>query len=156
MIYSMPRYLIGNRLWAPSNMPLYTFQSKDQFRDIFYPMKEAPSVGTEIIDEQGVTWRRVFTCPNAAINSVTYDPNSASDFNRRFDGKKVLVGDMWDASREASIQRGGASGEDHVKTKYYDDYAKERKGVRHKTELKEKTDKQMVAVRKEISKILPT
>lgn len=137
-------------------MPLYTFQSGDQFNDIFYSMKDVPSVGTEIVDEQGVKWRRVFTRPNAAINSVTHDPNSAADFNRRFDGKKVLVGDMWDASREASEKRGGVSGEDPIKKTYYDDYAKQRRGTKHQNEQKAIYSKQMDQVRKEIKKILPT
>ncbi len=126
-----------------------------EIQDMYYPMAEVPRLG-QIVEIEGVKWRRVFAAPNAAINSVQTDPHSARDFNRQFDGKRVTVGDLWDASKEASLKRAGTTGQDHIKTKYYEDYAKERKGVRHQAERKEITDKQMVEVRKEIKKILPT
>ncbi len=137
-------------------MPLYVMESEaGEIQDMYYTMAEVPRLG-QVIDIEGVKWKRVFSAPNAAINSVQTDPHSAKDFNRQFDGKKVTVGDMWDASKEASLKRAGTSGQDHIKKTYYDNYAKERKGIRHQAERKETTDKQMDVVRKEIKKILPT
>lgn len=136
-------------------MPLYTFESTDsQTQDIFYTMAEVPRLGDEI-EIDGVTWKRVFTKPNAAITTQG-DPYSSKAFNAKLDGKKVTVGDMWDASREASEKRGGVSGEDPIKKTYYDNYAKERRGVKHQNEQKAIYTKQMEEVQKEIKKILPT
>jgi hypothetical protein len=136
-------------------MPLYVFQSEDgRFDDLFYTMAEVPSVGTEI-EIDGIKWRRVFTKPNAAISTQT-DPYSAKDFNKSLDGKKVTVGDLWDASKEASIKRGGVSGEDPIKTKYYDQYAKDHKGTRHTIETKEKSGKTQDMIKQSIKKALGT
>lgn len=123
-------------------------------QDMFYTMAEAPRIGQEI-EIDGQKWRRVLTKPNAAITTQG-DPYSAKAFNAKMDGKKVTVGDLWDASREASDKRGGVSGEDPIKKTYYDQYAKERKGVKHQNEQKAIYAKQMDVVRSEIKKILPT
>lgn len=118
-------------------MPLYTFESDGQFQDIFYLMKDVPSVGSQIVDEHGVIWRRVFTCPNTAISTVT-DPYSTRDFNKSLDGKNVTVGDMWDASKEASDKRAAREGVDPVRAKYLSDYKASRKGQEHSVEKAER------------------
>lgn len=126
-------------------MPLYSFENiAGDIQDLFYSMKDVPSVGAEI-DIDGVKWKRVFTKPNAAI-STTSDPYSAKDFNKRLDGKNVTVGNMWEASAEASAKRESKDGVDPIKKKYYDGYAKERKGARHPNEGKENMKKDLAAL----------
>ena len=44
------------------------------------------------------------------------------------------MGDLWDASREASAKRKEAYGTDKVKEKYLKKYSEERKGLKHPTE----------------------
>lgn len=121
-------------------MPEYAFiRSDDESISslIFYKMSEAPSVGTEIVDEEGIKWRRVFTRPNSSI-ATRSDPYSVSDFNKSLDGKKVTVGDMWDASKEASERRAAKEGKDPVREKYFSDYSKARKGQEHQIVKKER------------------
>lgn len=137
-------------------MPLYTFESLDDGRlqDIFFTMKEVPRFG-EYIDIDGTRWKRVMTIPNAASNTEA-DPHSVKDFNKSLDGKNVTIGNMFDASKEASEKRANKDGVDAVKQKFYRDYAKERKGTLHHGERKENMDKTMSEVKKQIKKTLGT
>lgn len=124
-------------------MPEYLFTREDDESVsclLFYKMAEVPSVGASIIDENGVVWRRVFTKPNAAMATVI-DPYSVTDFSKSFEGKNVNMGNMFDASREASEKRAAKEGVDPVKTKYLADYKKARKGTEHSVEKKERFDK---------------
>jgi hypothetical protein len=122
-------------------MPLYAFESSDgQYQDFFYKMADVPSLGTAITDENGIVWKRVFTKPNAAI-ATQMDPYSVKQFNSRLDGKNITVGDMWEASKEASEKRAAKEGVDPIKKKYLENYKKERKGQEHSVEKKEKFDK---------------
>ena len=135
-------------------MPLYTFESKDgRIEDMFYTMAEVPRLGDEVTID-GIVWKRVFTKPNAAISTQS-NPYSAKDFNRNLDGKKVTVGDMWDASKEASEKRAAKEGTDPIKQAYYDKYAKDRRGViRHVNEKKEIFEKQGKETLKEMKKVV--
>jgi hypothetical protein len=117
-------------------MPLYSFTNQDgEFEDFFFTMKEVPKLG-DVVELDGKKWTRVFTKPNAAI-AITSDPYSAKDFNKRLDGKNITIGDMWDASKEASEKRAAKEGVDPIKKEYYDSYAKKRHGVKHQNEKKE-------------------
>lgn len=135
-------------------MPLYTFESIDgQVQDFFYTMAEVPRLGDEV-EIDGKKWKRVFTKPNASIGTKI-DPYSASDFNKSLDGKKVTIGDMFDASKEASEKRAAKEGEDPIKKAYYDNYAKKRRGVRHvneKKEIQKKEEAKVLAKMKEVVK----
>lgn len=136
-------------------MPLYTFESTDGIlTDHFFTMATVPRFGDDI-EIDGVRWKRVLTVPNAASNT-TLDPYSAKDFNKSLDGKNVKIGDLWDASKEASDKRAAKEGNDPIKQKFYRDYAKERKGTLHHGERKENMDKTMSEVKKEIKKTLGT
>lgn len=117
-------------------------------------MTDVPSIGQEV-DIDGQKWRRIAAIPNAA-SSTGGDPYSAKDFNTKMGGKNVTVGDLWDASKEASDKRAAKEGKDPIKEKYYRDYARERKGVLHHGERKEKTDRQMSEVKTQIKKALET
>jgi len=122
-----------------NTMPEYSFQSTDgQIKDIFYFMKDVPSVGAEITDDQGVKWKRIFTSPRAAIDTQS-DPYSAVDFKKQFsDNKKFTMGNMFDASREASEKRANKDGVDQTRVKYFDKYKKEHRGQEHPHQKKEK------------------
>ena len=54
--------------------------------------------------EDGLVFDRVFTVPNASIDS-DIDPFSAQQFNEKTKGMKGTMGDMWDYSKELSDKR---------------------------------------------------
>ena len=51
--------------------------------------------------EDGVLFDRVFTVPNASIDSDV-DPFSAQQFNEKTKNMKGTMGDMWDYSKAVS------------------------------------------------------
>lgn len=121
-------------------MPEYAFvRSDDETISclLFYRMAEVPSVGSEIADDQGIVWRRVFTSPNAAI-SITSDPYSSRDFKARTDNKNLTLGNLFDMSKEASDKRASKEGKDPIREKYLADYSKARKGYEHSVTKREK------------------
>lgn len=79
------------------------------------------------IDEKGVKWNREWTKPLASIDTKL-DPNSATEFDRKFSNKHHTVGDLWDASKELSEKRKKTQGKDPIKQKFVENYAKTRKG----------------------------
>jgi hypothetical protein len=82
------------------------------------------------------SWKRVFTVPNASIDSQV-DPFSSKDFVNKTNNKKGTYGDLLDRSKEMSEKRAQiAGGVDPVKEKYYQDYSKARKGAKHPDQLK--------------------
>jgi len=85
-------------------------------------------------DENGLQWNRVFTSPNTVV-PIGVNPNSSNDFvNRTKDVKGATIGEMWDLSKELSEKRKKERGDgiDPVQTKYFKDYSKKRKGLKHK------------------------
>ena len=50
----------------------------------------------------------------------------------------MTVGDMWDLSKDMSEKRAKKAGKDPVKEKYFKDYEKKRKGVKHDNDPKKK------------------
>lgn len=122
-------------------MPLYEFQKVDEPEKtdtIFYAMKDVPKVGEIITDEKGVKWKRIFTLPYAGVDTKI-DHNSAQDFVEKTGKKKGSVGDLFDASKEASEKRAKErGGVDPVQEKFFKDYKKSRNGVEH-LEKKRKT-----------------
>ena len=119
-------------------MPEYSFQSSDgQTKDIFYFMKDVPSVGAEIIDEHGVKWKRVFTSPRASIDTQI-DPESSKDFRDKLANKNYNLGQLWDTSKELSEKREAKNGKDSVRESYFNKYKKEHRGQEHPHQKKEK------------------
>lgn len=84
----------------------------------------------EYFDESGLKWNRVYTIPYTASNTKV-DPFSKEQFSNQFENKKVKIGDITDASAEASSIREQKMGSDPVKTKFFDDYKKKRRGINH-------------------------
>lgn len=83
--------------------------------------------------EEGRKFNRVFTVPNASIDT-RIDATSEKDFIDKTKNKKGTMGDLWNASREASAKRKEIFGEDKVKKKYLEKYSEKRKGLKHPTE----------------------
>ena len=101
-----------------------------------------PETGEEVSIYQGINEKhkysangkefdRVFTVPNASIDT-NIDPMSEKDFVEKTRNKKGTLGEMWDASKEASAKREKAYGKDPVKEKYFKKYSEKRKGTKHK------------------------
>jgi hypothetical protein len=109
-------------------MPLYTFQHPDteEVIDVAQSMTEKHFY----IDENGVEWRRVWHNPNASVDT-NIDPHSSKDFVEKTRNMKGTMGDLWDAAREAGEKRKKRDGEDKIQKKWFKEYSKGRKGIRH-------------------------
>lgn len=98
-------------------MPYYSFSSKSgKIEDIFYHMKDAPSIGSKIIYE-GVELTRLATKPNASIDT-SFDPFSQKDFVKVTNKQGETFGSLWDKSKEFSEKRKEKEGIDPVKEKF--------------------------------------
>tara|TARA_Y100000310_G_scaffold510_1_gene760 strand:- start:1816 stop:2175 length:360 start_codon:yes stop_codon:yes gene_type:complete len=100
-----------------------------------------PETGEEVSIYQGINekhkysadgkeFERVFTVPNASIDT-NIDPMSEKDFVEKTRNKKGTLGEMWDASKEASEKRDKITGKDPTKEEYFKNYSKKRKGMKH-------------------------
>jgi hypothetical protein len=125
-------------------MPLYSFIKVDDpevEEDFFFTMKEAPKVDEIITDDDGVKWKRIFTLPFAGVDTQI-NPDSVNDFVEKTGKKKGTLGNIFDASKELSEKRAKQRGEDPVQKKFFENYKKQRFGVKHLEELrKAKVDK---------------
>ena len=82
------------------------------------------------VDKEGVKWQRVWQTPNTMIDS-DIDPFSQEQWNNKTKDGKGSVGDLWDRSRELSEKRKKVLGHDPIKDKYFRDYSKKRRGLKH-------------------------
>ena len=108
-------------------MPIYQYShpKTGEIANVFQGMNDKHEFFRD-----GVKWNRVFTVPQASIDTQI-DAMSQKDFVEKTGKKRGKLGDMFDASREASDKRKQIMGHDPVKKKYWDDYAAKRKGKRH-------------------------
>ena len=109
-------------------MPVYIYKHPEEeiYKEIVQTMSES-----HVYSEDGIEWKRVFTVPQTSIDT-NIDPFSQNQFRERTGSKKGTVGDLLDYSAEQSRKRSEVIGsEDPVKRKYFDDYAKKRKGQKH-------------------------
>src|SRR5690606_33037004 len=83
-----------------------------------------------VYQENGHFWKRVFTIPNASIDTKV-DPYSKKDFVKTTANKKGKFGEVLDLAAELSNARADKDGRDPVKEKFYENYAKERRGKQH-------------------------
>ena len=106
-------------------MPYYLFENKKtgEIREVFFHMNEEKIY----FDEKGTKWNRIFTKPQAKIDSQI-DAMSEKDFVEKTGKKNLTLGDMWDMSREASQKREKLIGNDPVKEKSDQEYSKVRQG----------------------------
>tara|TARA_R100000152_G_C6781587_1_gene216419 strand:- start:4853 stop:5239 length:387 start_codon:yes stop_codon:yes gene_type:complete len=116
-------------------MPIYVYKNPEtnEYREVFQGMNDK-----HIYSEDGVEWKRVFLSPNASIDS-SIDPFNKQQYMDATHKKKGTMGDMMDLSAELSAKRSEKiGGLDPVKEKFYDNYAKERKGAQHPERIKER------------------
>ena len=66
------------------------------------------------VDDQGTEWHRIWSSPNAAIDS-DIDPFSKSDFLKATAKKGMTAGDMMDLSEKLSKKRERSRGIDPIK-----------------------------------------
>ena len=120
-------------------MAIYLFENPNNKEEIVEIVQSIHEKHEYIKD--GIKWNRIFTVPNASIDSQL-NPDNPQDFVKYTSSRKGTIGDLMDLSAELSNKRKDKKGIDPVKEKYYDKYAKDRKGTKHpdvrKRELKEK------------------
>jgi hypothetical protein len=110
-------------------MGIYIFQhpKTNERKEIFQNINDEHSY----VDQNGVKWNRVFTIPNTSIDSVI-GFESESEFSEKMGRKRGgTIGDLMDASKEASEKRTKVYGKDPVKQRYFQDWSKKRKGKKH-------------------------
>lgn len=115
-------------------MPIYIYKhpSEEEYTEVLQTMAE----DHVYFDSDGLEWKRVFTVPNASIDSQI-DPHSSKEFINKTANKKGSMGDIMDYSKDLSLQRAEANGGiDPIKEKYYKDYASKRKGAKHIDQMK--------------------
>lgn len=123
-------------------MPIYLFsnpKNEDEVIEIIMSVHEKHEYSKD-----GVKWNRVFTKPNAAIDTK-WDANSPQDFvEKSAKYKGGTVKDLWDKSAELSAKREKEKGKDPVKEQYYKEYSKKHMGKDH-PEVKKKKLKDRLA-----------
>tara|TARA_Y100000114_G_scaffold88638_1_gene82106 strand:- start:98 stop:442 length:345 start_codon:yes stop_codon:yes gene_type:complete len=109
-------------------MPLYTYEHPEtqETIDIIQGMNDKHIY----IDKNGITWNRVWSVPQANIDSDT-DPFDNQAFINKTSNQKGSYGDMLDQSKELSQKRKDKLGYDPVQQKYFKEYSKNRRGLKH-------------------------
>lgn len=87
-------------------------------------------------DTNGLKWNRVFTVPNAGIDTVKINPFSKKDFLKKTD-KAGTVGSLLDRSKEMSEKRKDKEGFDPIQQNYFKEYSAQRKGRQHSEQIKQ-------------------
>lgn len=108
-------------------MPIYLYRNPktDEIVEVLQTINE-----DHVFSKDGVKYERVFTVPNASIDTQI-DPRSQKDFVLKTRDKKETLGSMWDRSKEASEKRIQKDGVDPVQENFYKKYAQKRKGKAH-------------------------
>ena len=109
-------------------MPIYLFKHPDtnETVEVVQKMLETHAY----IDDKGTEWERVWVNPNAGVNCKL--DGSVESFMKYTENKKGTMGDIWDASKEASEIRESKGDKDKVKEKYFKEYSEKRRGLKHK------------------------
>jgi hypothetical protein len=109
-------------------MPQYIYQNpnSEEYKLVFQGINDVH----EYIDDSGLKWNRVFTTPQVSTVGAI-DPFSQNDFVNKTSQKKGSYGDLVDQSKELSAKRAEQLGYDPVQNKYFDDYSKSRRGIKH-------------------------
>lgn len=110
-------------------MPIYLFENPatNEIVEVIQRMND----DHVFIDENGISYKRIYTIPNSSIDSKI-DAFSSKDFAQKTGNKKGTIGDLFEKSKELSEKRGGASC-DPVLKKYFSSYEKEN-GVKHSSQ----------------------
>ena len=113
-------------------MPQYIFQNPitQEITEVIQGINEP-----HVLKINGVEWVRVWTIPQASIDTKI-NPESSSDFVNKTRNKKGSVGDLWAASDELSKKRENVyGGKDPVKDSYIKRKKKESGGKKHYSEI---------------------
>lgn len=128
-------------------MPLYYFENPItlEVKELFFGMND----DKKYTSEDGTEWKRLYTIPAASVDGKLSP--SLDSFQRYTSNKEGTLGDLMDLSRELSEARADKNGGlDPVKEKFYENYAKERNGKKHRDvilrEIKESLDKKGIEV----------
>lgn len=109
-------------------MPIYLYQNPqtEEIKEIFQSINDIHEYF-----ENGLKWNRVFTVPNASVDTQQ-DPFSSKQYIDSTQNKKGTYGDLLNKSAELSEQRAKLNGGvDPIKEKFYSDYSKNRRGAKH-------------------------
>ena len=117
-------------------MPVYSFfnSKTNQIKDIVMSMND----NHVYIDESGYQWERIWTKPQAAFDAKINNPLDSKEFVSKTGRKTGTIKDLWDQSKELSEKREKIMGRDEVKERYFDNYAKKRKGKQIEERRKQK------------------
>lgn len=111
----MPQYLFRNPKTG-SVVQIFQFMNEDH-----------------VYSESGVQFERVFTSPNAQIDSTV---ESAEKFVEKTGKMKGTLGEIWDYSQELSEKRASKNdGVDPLRKKAEENYSKKRKGLKYKSKV---------------------
>jgi len=112
-------------------MPIYLFKNPKTGNviSVFQQMNEEHTYS-----QDGIKYERVFTVPNASIDSEI-DPNSSTQFVEKTGKMKGTLGEIWDYSKELSEKRSKTYGEDPIKKKAEEAYSKKRRGMKYKERI---------------------
>lgn len=104
-------------------MPTYLFQNPEtlETKEVILAVNE-----DKVFILNGVKWDRIFTVPNASIDT-RIDAMSQKQFVEKTRDKKGKIGDLFDQSRELSEKRNKSIGVDPVKLDYYKRWSEKRK-----------------------------
>ena len=108
-------------------MPIYLFESPitKEIKEIFQTMSEE-----HFYQEDNIKWNRIFTKPNASIDTEI-NPHSSAEFIEKTKKKNYNMGQLWDKSAELSEKRAKYTGKDPIKEKVAKDYSKKTHGKKH-------------------------
>ena len=109
-------------------MPLYTYEHPEtgETLDVVQGMNDEHVY----VGEDGIKWKRVFYSPEASIDS-NIDPFSNKAFIDKTGNSKGTVGELMDRSKEMSQKRSDKLGYDPMRKKYFQEYSKKRRGLKH-------------------------
>lgn len=113
-------------------MPIYLFKNPKTGKivSVFQQMNEE-----HIHSEDGIKYERVFTVPNAQIDS-DIDVDSSEKFIEKTGKMKGTLGEIWDYSQELSNKRAEKNGGiDPVRQKAEEKYSKKRRGMKYKNKI---------------------
>lgn len=111
-------------------MPIYLYRNPatGKIAHIVQGMNEP-----HVYSEDGVNFERLFTIPNAAIDT---NVDTAEKFVQRTGNMKGTLGEIWDYSQELSEKRASQNGgEDPMRKKAEERYSKKRKGMKYKSKI---------------------
>ena len=121
-------------------MPFYLFQSPttEEIQEIYFHMNDEK----QFLDEQGVEWKRIYTVPQASIDTKA-DPFSSTDYVKVTNKRGGTYGDLLDKASEMSRKREEKMGVDPVKEKVFKEYSKTRHGLKPPDQKKQEANNRL-------------